>query len=74
MSQTYGEKAVGLAFNPSGMSAVDECKAEFAAAIDRMNHLRGQSISGEVQRMTEYAIEAAQVAQMWAVKALTWKD
>jgi len=37
---TFGERAVGLSFNPSGDDAVAQCKREFAAAIDRMNDLR----------------------------------
>jgi hypothetical protein len=36
---TYGEKAVGLSFNPSGDPAVHRCKVEFAAVIDRMHEL-----------------------------------
>ena len=39
-TQTYGEKAVGLSFNPSGSDAVIRCKRRFAGAIDQMNDLR----------------------------------
>lgn len=70
---TYGEKAVGLTFNPSNDDAVAQCKQEFAAAIDRMNNLRNQTDNAEVKRMTSIAITEAQTAQMWAVKAITWK-
>ena len=70
---TYGEKAVGLTFNPSNDDAVAQCKAEFAAVIDRMNDLRNSSDNSEVKRMTSVAITEAQTAQMWAVKAITWK-
>lgn len=73
MTQTYGQKAVGLSFNPSGDDAVAQCKQEFAAVIDRMNELRLRS-GPEVARMASIAITEAQTAQMWAVKALTWKD
>jgi hypothetical protein len=70
---TFGEKAVGLTFNPGGNPDVDTCKREFAAVIDRMNALRNAPECGlEVARMTEIAITNAQTAQMWAVKALTW--
>jgi hypothetical protein len=72
--QTFGEKAVGLSFNPSGDDAVAQCKREFAAVIDRMNELRNLCGSAEVRRMASVAITEAQTAQMWAVKALTWKD
>jgi hypothetical protein len=73
MEQTFGEKAVGLSFNPSGDDAVAQCKAEFAKVIDRMNDLRAQAGPGEVGRMASVAITEAQTAQMWAVKALTWR-
>lgn len=72
--QTYGEKAVGLAFNPGGLDEVTEAKAEAAMLIDRANDLRQASASPEVKRMASLAITAAQEAQMWLVKALTWKD
>ena len=70
---TYGEKAVGLTFNPSNDDAVAQCKQEFAVVIDRMNDLRNQTDNAEVKRMTSIAITEAQTAQMWAVKAITWK-
>jgi len=70
---TYGEKAVGLTFNPSNDDAVAQCKQEFAAVIDRMNNLRNQTDNTEVKRMASVAITEAQTAQMWAVKAITWK-
>lgn len=70
---TFGEKAVGLSFNPSGDDAVAQCKAEFAKAIDRMNALRNTTESQEVKRMASVAITEAQTAQMWAVKAITWR-
>ena len=70
---TYGEKAVGLTFNPSNDDAVAKCKAEFAAVIDRMNDLRNSTDNAEMKRMASVAITEAQTAQMWAVKAITWK-
>ena len=74
MTQTFGQKAVGLAFNPSGDDAVAKCKQIFADAIDQMNDLRKTTESNEVKRMASVAITKAQTAQMWAVKAITWKD
>ena len=70
---TYGEKAVGLAFNPSGSDLVARCKRGYAIVIDEMNDLRAKSDDPEVKRMASIAITEAQTAQMWAVKALTWK-
>lgn len=73
LEPSFGQKAVGLAFNPSGLDGVTTCKREFAAIIDRMNFLRLNSPDPEVKRMASVAITEAQTAQMWAVKALTWK-
>jgi len=70
---TFGEKAVGLSFNPSGDLDVAKCKEEFAAVIDRMNDLRARTEDPEVKRMASVAITEAQTAQMWAVKAITWR-
>ena len=69
---TFGEKAVGLSFNPSNNLEVDLCKRVFAAAIDQMHELRERSTSPDVKRMASEAITTAQTAQMWAVKAITW--
>jgi hypothetical protein len=77
---TFGEKAVGLTFNPSNDAHVQKIKEQFAAAIDTLSQLRGDGQSGErtpesaeVARMLSVAIAEAQTAQMWAVKAVTWK-
>ena len=70
---TYGEKAVGLTFNPSGDSAVQACKSAFAVVINQMNDLRDSTENTEIKRMASVAITEAQTAQMWAVKAITWK-
>lgn len=71
---SYGQKAVGLNFNPSGDDAVGQAKQKFADIIDQMNDLRSSTTSQEVKRMCSVAITEAQAAQMWAVKAITWKD
>lgn len=70
---TYGEKAVGLDFNPSGNEEVGRCKSTFASAIDQMAKLREQATDPEQKRLASVAITEAQGAQMWAVKALTWR-
>lgn len=71
---TFGQKAVGINFNPSNENAVDRCKQTFANSIDQMNELRNSTTSGETKRLASVAITEMQTAQMWAVKALTWKD
>ena len=71
---TYGEKAVGVTFNPSGDTDVGTCKQRYAAIIDQLATLREMSTSIEQRRIASIAITEAQAAQMWAVKAITWKD
>lgn len=74
---TYGEKAVGLTFNPSAGSEIGDhvqsIKSLFAQIIDTCNNLRESTEDFEVKRMYSIAITDAQNAQMWAVKAVTWK-
>lgn len=71
---TYGEQAVGLSFNPSADPRVDEVKRVFAGVIDMMAARRLTAGSAEGQRIASIAITEAQTAQMWAVKALTWRE
>ena len=71
---TFGEKAVGLSFNPGSNSNVHKCKMVFANIIDNMHDLRESTHDAEVKRMCSIAITEAQTAQMWAVKAITWKQ
>lgn len=76
---TFGEKAVGLTFNPGGDEKVSKVKKLYAEIIDIMNDLRNgkfteeEVMSGEMARLASVAITEAQTAQMWAVKAITWK-
>lgn len=71
---TFGEKAVGLTFNPSGDPIVQALKEKAAAFIDACQTVKEATQSGEQKRMLSVAITEAQTAQMWAVKAVTWKD
>ncbi|RYC70671.1 Acb2/Tad1 domain-containing protein [Spirosoma sordidisoli] len=71
---TFGQKAVGLLFNPSGDDAVGQCKQGFADLIDQMNNLRQTSTSNDQKRHASVAITEMEGAQMRAVKALTWND
>jgi hypothetical protein len=68
--QTFGERAVGLSFNPSADSSVDEIKKECAQIIDTLNTLREQATDLEVKRMYSISITEVQTGQMWAVKLL----
>ncbi len=67
---TVGEKSVGLLFNPSGTDAVYECKRRFADSIDQLLAL---PLDSDGCRIVDNAIVQIMTAQMWAVKALTWK-
>ena len=77
---TFGEKAVGLGFNPEGNEKVHKIKNKFADTIDVLNDERERIQSneeddghkGERLRMLSVAITELQTAQMWAVKAVTW--
>lgn len=69
---TFGERAVGLTFNPSNDPKVQAIKAGCAALIDQLNDLRTEAGPGEVGRMLSTAITELQTAQKWAVKAVTW--
>ena len=71
---TYGEKAVGLNFNPSEDWKVRRIKELYAEIIDTMNNLRDSEATPELKRLASVAITEAQTAQMRAVKALTRKD
>lgn len=74
---TFGERAVGLTFNPSKgdtHDAVRELKEKAAAFIDECNRLRDLNDNGDVKRMFSVAITEAQTAQMWSVKAITWNS
>lgn len=70
---TFGEKAVGLTFNPGNDEDVHNCKIDFAGIIDNLNNKRELTSDPEKKRLLSIAITEAQSAQMWAVKAITWK-
>lgn len=79
---TFGEKAVGLTFNPTNNPKVQDLKEKAAAFIDACDAMRQPTrdeqgevvgkVDSEIARMASIAITDAQTAQMWAVKAATW--
>lgn len=82
---TFGEKAVGLNFNPSGDDKVGQAKKLMANAIDLLeqdhaekvtNNTGGGVPSGTWTRnvLRTAAFNALIAAQMALVKYLTWKD
>lgn len=74
---TFGERVVGITFNPGQNKNVENIKRAFADIIDDLHNLRspsdGSLQSPEVARMYSIAITELQTAQMWAVKAATWQ-
>ena len=81
---TYGEKAVGLNFNPSNDPTVNRIKKLYAEIIDLCHtgvvplpdgehSMKDVDRHREHERLFKIAIMEAQTAQMWAVKAITFK-
>ena len=70
---TFGEKAVGLTFNPSGDPTVNKIKGLYAEIIDICHDARGEAGPGEKSRHLSVAITEAESAQMRAVKGVTYK-
>ena len=69
---TVGEKAVGLNFNPSNDPQVQEIKVVCANLIDMVD--KSCDLNNPVNRkIRDCAIQELITAQMWAVKAITWK-
>lgn len=69
---TFGEKAVGLQFNPSQLSDVDKVKRAFADIIDKCNDIQCTSYLGNT--LKGMAIRACIEAQMAVVKLITFKE
>jgi hypothetical protein len=73
---TFGQKLVGLSFNPSGDDRVGNVKQLFADAIDVIGDPfvddEKRSYSYNIIRTT--AINTCWAAQMAVVKFLTWRD
>lgn len=70
---TFGEKAVGITFNPSKDKYVERIKGHYANIIDLINDMRVENRS-EKGRLLSIAITEAQGACMWAVKSVTWQN
>lgn len=72
---TFGEKAVGLTFNPSGDEKVTKVKKLYAEIIDLLTDGNlDNGATGLKGRITGRAINDAMGAQMWSVKAITMKE
>lgn len=77
---SFGQKAVGLTFNPSNNPDVDYIKSQIALVIDRINDIKSSldTIEGKASWTRNVLFTAAfntlVAAQMAAVKYVTWKD
>lgn len=69
--RTFGQLAVGVDFNPSGLLSVAVIKQNYADIIDDLKMTQDESDSPDVKRLCAIAITEAEGAAMWAVKAKT---
>ena len=74
MKQTLGQKLVGISFNPGGNIMVDAVKQNAADTIDLIQDSMQKAVSEESLMIHNEAMRRIMDAQMWAVKAITWKD
>lgn len=75
--ETKGEYRVGVSFNPSGESLVDQIKAAASALIDLIETIpsdRETERGNEAGRLKALAQTEIESAAMWAVKAATKRD
>ena len=73
MGPTFGQKAVGMSFNPSGDPKVKRIKELYAEIIDLLSDGDlDNGATGLYGRILGRAINDAMGAQMWAVKAVTF--
>ena len=68
---TFGEKAVGITFNPGKNEKVESIKRRYADLIDELESYRNpqnQERHPEISRMLSVAITEAQTSQMWRLR------
>ncbi len=68
---TRGQQLVGFNFNPSGDEKVAKVKQLCADLIDMLIDITPDSAAQ--RELADTAVKEVITAQMWAVKALTWK-
>jgi hypothetical protein len=82
---SFGEKAVGLTFNPSGDDKVGQAKQMMANVIDLLEQDHQEKVTNNTgggvpssswvrNVLRTAAFNAVVTAQMAVVKYLTWKD
>lgn len=80
-SLSFGQKAVGLTFNPSGDEGVNKAKQLSADLIDLLNEYKNTKteygnklVSWTTNVLFTAAFNAVVAAQMAVVKYITWKE
>lgn len=71
---TYGQKLVGLTFNPSADPKVQEVKEKCAELIDLIQESWTPFMGNIPSGFYDDAIKNIVLAQMLTVKGLTWTD
>ena len=72
--QSFGQRRVGVTFNPSGKTDVNVIKEMAAALIDTIDEISTDDRfggHGETARCKALAMTAIEEGAMWAVKAIT---
>ena len=79
--QTFGEKAVGLTFNPSGDDKVNKAKKLMADALDLLEEVKNEKYDNKgiapswaSNVFKTNAFNKIVDAQMSLVKYITWND
>lgn len=67
---TMGDTRVRVGFNPSGNPTINALKHDVSDLIDLIDSIDTGG-NGEIARLKALAITNAELASMWAVKALT---
>ena len=74
MELTFGEKAVGIGFNPGQHGNVSSIKRLSADLIEELHQQRlSNKDNSEMVAQYTLAIRKIQEGQMWGVKAATWQ-
>lgn len=71
---SIGEALVGKTFNPSNDDVVAHIKALYAGIIDTLTGHGVRATNAQTAALYNQATIEAITAQMWAVKAVTWKE
>lgn len=78
---TFGQKAVGATFNPSGDEGVNKAKQLSADLLDLLNEYKNgktdygnKMVSWTTNVLFTAAFNAVIASQMAVVKYITWKD